>query len=155
MRQTAPHPIVGPRASADYFRNSLLALYRWGAHANEYTVGVLNSRLMRFCYVSTTHEARQKAFPQVKIRSLRALPIRAIDFSNADDVAAHDKMVSLVETMLDLQERIGEANTPTDRKLLERQIATTDNQIDRLVYKLYELTDEEIGIVEDAAQTGP
>jgi hypothetical protein len=32
--------------------------------------------------------------------------------------------------------------------LLERQIAATDREIDRLVYKLYGLTEEEIGIVE-------
>ena len=59
-------------------------------------------------------------------------------------------MVSLVETMLDLHKRLAEAKTPTDRQLLERQIATTDNQIDRVVYELYELTEEEIGIVEEA-----
>jgi hypothetical protein len=31
---------------------------------------------------------------------------------------------------------------------LQRQIAATDNQIDQLVYKLYELTEEEIKIIE-------
>ena len=35
-----------------------------------------------------------------------------------------------------------------DRTLLERQIAATDREIDRLVYELYGLTEEEIGIVE-------
>jgi hypothetical protein len=33
--------------------------------------------------------------------------------------------------------------------VLERQIAATDEQIDRLVYELYGLTAEEIRIVED------
>ncbi len=33
-------------------------------------------------------------------------------------------------------------------KALERQISATDTQIDRLVYDLYGLTDEEIKIVE-------
>ena len=42
-------------------------------------------------------------------------------------------MVSLVETTLELHKHLAEAKTPTDRQLLERQIATTDNQIDRLV----------------------
>ena len=65
-------------------------------------------------------------------------------------VAAHGKMVSLVEAMLDLHTRLAEAKTPTDRELLERQITTTDKQIDRLVYELYELTEEEMGIVEEA-----
>ena len=35
------------------------------------------------------------------------------------------------------------------QETLDRMIAATDSEIDRLVYELYELTDEEIGIVEN------
>ena len=35
------------------------------------------------------------------------------------------------------------------KELLQRQIDATDGQIDRLVYELYGLTEEEIGIVEE------
>ncbi len=35
-----------------------------------------------------------------------------------------------------------------ERKVLERQIAATDTEIDKLVYELYNLTEEEIRIVE-------
>jgi len=35
---------------------------------------------------------------------------------------------------------------------LPRQIGATDQQIDRLVYELYGLTDEEIRIVEESAR---
>jgi len=38
--------------------------------------------------------------------------------------------------------------TPIEKTFLQRQIDTTDQQIDRLVYELYGLTEEEIGIVE-------
>jgi len=38
-----------------------------------------------------------------------------------------------------------------NRAVLKRQIDATDRQIDRLVYELYELTAEEIAIVEGAA----
>ena len=38
--------------------------------------------------------------------------------------------------------------TPGDKQLYQRQIEATDQQIDRLVYKLYELTEEEIGVIE-------
>src|SRR5713101_4079814 len=38
--------------------------------------------------------------------------------------------------------------TPPERTLLGRQIAATDAQIDRLVYDLYGLTEDEIKIVE-------
>lgn len=37
--------------------------------------------------------------------------------------------------------------------LVQRQIEATDTQIDRLVYALYGLTDEEIKIVEQATET--
>jgi hypothetical protein len=40
------------------------------------------------------------------------------------------------------------AKTPHERKSLETQIARADRQIDRLVYELYDLTEEEIRIVE-------
>jgi len=42
------------------------------------------------------------------------------------------------------------AATTHDKTVLQRQINTTDRQIDRLVYELYDLTDDEIRIVEEA-----
>ena len=35
---------------------------------------------------------------------------------------------------------------PTAKAMLQRQIVATDRQIDRLVYTLYDLTEEEIAI---------
>ena len=40
------------------------------------------------------------------------------------------------------------ARTSHDKTQLQRQIVATDKQIDALVYELYGLTEEEIGIVE-------
>jgi len=43
------------------------------------------------------------------------------------------------------------AQTPRDKEMLQRQIAATNQSRrvgNRLVYELYELTEEEIGIVE-------
>ena len=80
------------------------------------------------------------------------LPIRTIDFSDHEDVARHDKMVALVERMLDLHRRLSESKTGHEKTLLSRQIEATDGQIDALVYELYGLTDEEVAIVEEAAR---
>jgi hypothetical protein len=41
--------------------------------------------------------------------------------------------------------------TPPEQTALTRQVAATDTQIDRLVYDLYGLTEDEIQIVEGAA----
>ncbi len=57
-------------------------------------------------------------------------------------------MVNLVNQMLNLNKKLNNAKLPQEKNLLQRQIETTDKQIDKLVYELYDLTDEEIKIVE-------
>jgi hypothetical protein len=60
-------------------------------------------------------------------------------------------MVGLVQRMLDLHQKLATASIPADKTLYQRQIEATDRQIDRLVYDLYDLTPEEIAIVEGAS----
>ena len=79
---------------------------------------------------------------------MKKIPIRAIDFSNKKDKARHDKLVGLVERMLDLNKKLADAKTAHDKTVLQRRIDATDKQIDNLVYELYDLTEEEIKIVE-------
>jgi predicted nucleic acid-binding Zn-ribbon protein len=50
--------------------------------------------------------------------------------------------------MRTLHKQLTEAKTGHEQTLLQRQIDATDKQIDKLVYELYELTEEEIKIVE-------
>jgi hypothetical protein len=74
--------------------------------------------------------------------------IRAINFSDATDKARHDRMVGLVEGMLEMHKDLAETKTEHEREVIQRQIDATDKEIDKLVYELYGLTEEEIGIVE-------
>jgi hypothetical protein len=67
---------------------------------------------------------------------IEQLPIRTIDFTNPADVGQHDRMVSLVERMLDLHKRLAAEQTPHVKTVLQRQIVATDWQIDQLVYEL-------------------
>jgi hypothetical protein len=73
---------------------------------------------------------------------------RAPDFTKPADKAAHDRMVSLVERMLELHRQLAGCRGECDKPAIERLIASTDAEIDRLAYELYGLTEEEIGIVE-------
>jgi hypothetical protein len=115
-----------------------------------YILGIVNSALISKLYLSLVSQATKDDFPQVTIKDILALPFRNIDFSNADEVSRHDKMVDLVERMLDLHKRLAGSKTPDDRTRLEREIKATDDEIDRLVYELYGLTEEEIKIVEES-----
>lgn len=149
IRQTAPYPIVGPRFYTSYFRNSLLALYNPQDIHIYYIVGLLNSKLIKWLYGQIVQESKQKAFPQVKVKSIRALPIKLIDLSKKFDKEQHDKIVGLVDKMLSLNKQLQKIKSNSERIALQRQIDATDKQIDDLVYKLYNLTPEEIKIVEE------
>lgn len=78
------------------------------------------------------------------------VPIRVIDFTSKADKERHGRMLTLVEGMLNFHQRLTEAKTPTDKDRLQRQIDSTDQEIDRLVYDRYGLTEGEIKIVEGA-----
>ena len=62
--------------------------------------------------------------PKSKLSKIKLLPIRTIDFDDPADKAKHDKMVEMVEKMLQLHKELpmksGQAKT-----LTERQIAAT------------------------------
>lgn len=113
-----------------------------------YLLGIINSRLMSWYFLKRSQVAQRDDFPKIVLKETRALPIRPIDFSNKSDRARHDRMVTLVEQMLQLHRQLLTAKTAHEQTLLERQVKTTDGQIDRLVYELYGLTKEEISIVE-------
>ena len=58
------------------------------------------------------------------------------------------RMVALVTQMLELNKKVQDASLDHEKELLSRQVEATDASIDKLVYELYGLTEEEIGIVE-------
>ena len=114
-------------------------------------MGILNSILLtfRFRFIG---KLKSNGILEYFWNSISKLPIRRIDFSNPEDVARHDRMVELVERMLELHERLAGARIERERTVIGHQISATDRQIDQLVYELYDLTDEEINIVEEATK---
>jgi hypothetical protein len=115
----------------------------------QFLLGVLNSRLLSWYFVNFNSVARRDDFPKIIIQQTRELPLP--NWNPKSDKAAHDRMVTLVEQMLALHRQLAAARTPQEQAALERQIAATDTQIDRLVYDLYGLTEDEIKIVEGKA----
>ena len=111
-------------------------------------LGALNSTLMNFYFV-TFLKSTKRTFSEIQARQLARLPLDP----KLDD---YDRLVDFVQSMLDMNKRLhGEASaklTPQERRVLEGRIASTDREIDRLVYDLYGLTDEEVAIVEQATQ---
>ena len=106
-------------------------------------LGLLNSKLISFFHANTSANAFKETFPKVLIKDLLNLPLPKADKTQ------HDQIVQLVETMLQLHADLPDANG-AQKSALEKRIATTDGQIDALVYRIYGLSDAEIALVEGA-----
>jgi type I restriction-modification system DNA methylase subunit len=148
VRQTGDSIIATLIEKGFIARNNLHILLPEDASLDlRFILGIMNSRLMDFVY-SYINPEKGEALAEVKKHHVEQLPVRPINFSNPTDKAHHDKMVSLVDQMLSLNKQLASAKTDHEKTSLQRQIEATDRQIDKLVYELYGLTEEEIGIVE-------
>ncbi|MBW7959707.1 MAG: Eco57I restriction-modification methylase domain-containing protein [Candidatus Promineofilum sp.] len=112
-----------------------------------YLMGILNSRLFGYI-IEAQSTVMRGGYIKYSKQYIESAPIRTIDFDNPTDVARHDRMVALVQNMLDLHKELAAERNPQVKTVLQRQIEATDAQIDRLVYELYGLSEEEIAIVE-------
>ena len=91
----------------------------------EYLLALLNSKLMNFLYQDLTYETN-RIFPEVKPKQLFKLPIAIPNQNTKKEITKKIKTIMQSEII--------------SIKLL--------NEIDHLIYKTYNLTDEEINIVE-------
>ncbi len=114
----------------------------------EYILGLLNSRLLFWRLRQASNLFRGGWITCTK-QYFGELPIRNVDFANPEDKRHYNRVVSLVERMLDLRRQLSKTGqNPNDKTRLQREIDTADRQIDQLVYYLYGLTEEEIKIIE-------
>jgi hypothetical protein len=148
-----PDICKGPRFALDteghYLANTAYCL----GTSDRYLLGVLNSRLFWFAisHISIPFGIRAGEYRYRLIyQYMEKVPIRVIDQSDNAVKTGRDKIVKLVDETLDIHKRLAASQTPQERISLERQISATDAQIDRLVYDLYNLTPEEIKIIEAA-----
>ncbi|MBW1702386.1 MAG: N-6 DNA methylase [Deltaproteobacteria bacterium] len=114
-----------------------------------YPLGIINSKLLSWYFLAIHSVGRRDDFPKIVLKQTRELPFRTIDFNDKTEKARHDQMIDLVEQMLTLHKKLAEAKIPQAKTVVQRQIETTDRQIDKLVYELYGLTQEEIELVEE------
>ncbi|MBZ0305924.1 MAG: N-6 DNA methylase [Anaerolineae bacterium] len=134
------HPAYVP------FSTNVFVPYKGTSENLTYFAGILNSKLIWKWY---KHHAKGRGIGlEINGHILENTPVRTINFDDPADKARHERMVKLVETMLDLHRQLPQAANAAARDAIQAAITTTDREIDRLVYDLYGLTDDEIHIVE-------
>jgi hypothetical protein len=104
---------------------------RWNHYDLKYFLALLNSSTL--CYYAKTKGIIRNlntGTPQIRLKDVRNLPIRTINFSNPSDKSSHDRVIRLVNHMLELHKQLAAARTADNKIRIQRQIDTTDVQID-------------------------
>ena len=109
----------------------------------KWILGLFNSRLLDYYYRAYL-KSTKRVFSEIQAHQVAQLPIRPAE--NGEDA----RLVPLVDRMLALNVELGICRTPHERSSIEREIKSTDQRIDELVYELYGLTDNEIAFVESS-----
>ena len=114
-----------------------------------YLLGLMNSRLIDW-FIRLTNSRFSHGYYSYNRQYIEASPIKIPAVTDTRETERSTRLRQKVESLVESYESIRAARAGHDRELIQRQIDTTDKQIDRLVFELYGLTDREIRIVEEA-----
>ena len=130
IRQIGQIPIVGMCKKNILASNTLYSIYPKTTefHLN-YIFGLLTSNVIKHYWVSHYSDNKQ-LFPKIKGFQLQMLPIKRISLQE------QQPLIALVDIILTINKE--------DLLLMSKYI----KQIDNIVYKLYDLTEEEIRVIE-------
>jgi hypothetical protein len=108
-----------------------------------YVLGIFNSNLLNYLYKSYSNE-EGRVFAQVKTINIKSLPfiISPIEIQN--------KIIDSVEQLLQLNKDFQTATLETKKEQIKTKIDYHEDKINLLVYQLYNLTEEEIRMVENS-----
>jgi type I restriction-modification system DNA methylase subunit len=108
----------------------------------EYALAIFNSKYIRYIYRQKVLETG-KVFPQVKLKYLRDLPFVMGNEQQEKEIT--QKSRKMIKLRRELQ---NQAENSNQWHATKADIKKTNRRIDQLVYKLYDLTPEEVKIIE-------
>ena len=113
-------------------------------------LAILNSDLITWYHHKRNPKSQKALFPKILVSDLKKLPLSNHINWNSLENNIEIKLIELVKKIINLNDKLYQTETPTERKLLQKQIDITDKKINELVYELYDLTPEEIDIIENS-----
>ncbi|MBE6513486.1 MAG: restriction endonuclease subunit M [Methanobrevibacter olleyae] len=114
-----------------------------------YWLGLFNSKVL-WWFISNTGYVLRGGYYSFSTKYLKEFPVPKLDLNNQNVLEIHDNIVNNVKKQLELYQKINNSKTPNEMKILKNQIEFNENSINQLVYKLYNLTEEEIDIIENS-----
>lgn len=93
-------------------------------------MAILNSKLATFYHFNSSPKATKGAFPKILVEDIKTFPLPNVSSSQQLNI------IKLVDKIISLKEQ-------------GKDSSKQENEIDELVYKLYNITNDEIRIIEN------
>ena len=106
----------------------------------EYLLAILNSHM--FYYAYNKYYVGGGIEGELTLFTLENFPIPE------PDKDTENKLINLVDNIIDLNKKLSSEKNPNTIEMLNTRIQAVDAAIDKIVYSLYNLTDEEIRVIE-------
>lgn len=144
IRKITGKTLISTYMPDDSYCNTLLHVLKLKDKTYTYKsiLAILNSPLIGWYYKKKFQISEDDTFPQIMIRDILQFPFPIID--KVIDI----ELNKLVEQLLQLNEELSETNLQSRVSQLENKIDYCESRINEIIYQLYELTEEEIIIVE-------
>lgn len=104
-------------------------------------MGIFNSKLFTY-YVKKTGTILRGNTTRFKPQYINDFPIADIDKNTEEN------LIKLVDNIMELNKKLSSEKNPNTIEMLNTRIQAVDAAIDKIVYSLYNLTDEEIRVIE-------
>ena len=114
----------------------------------KFILAILNSKLISW-YAYRFIYSKAIMTMQFDNPTTSRIPMPSVDLTKKSDKEVHDKLVKLVDNIIAINKKLVGENNPNTKEILERQVRALDGEIDRLVYKLYNLIEDDIRILNE------
>lgn len=112
----------------------------------KFLLGILNSKLTTF-FISKVASCFRGGYYSFGKHSFEHFPLPSSNLNNKE-------LINLVDEMIKLNKELLNCKVPNQEKILKIKISKTDDKINQLVFELYDLTRDEIRIIEESIGNG-
>jgi len=114
----------------------------------KYLLALMNSNLLNFYHSHKYLDLSKNLFQKILIQNCKKFPIRVINAKSKSDLESQSEIIKLVDQLLALNKEVLSVSLESKQNQLQNKIDYCENRINQLVYQLYELTEDDVKIIE-------
>lgn len=148
IRQIGNIPVATLDKENFYTLNTIYNLIPTSQYSAMFILAIINCKLGKWFWVENNSDYKT-LFPKIKKTEIQSIPIPIIDFKNKNDAKNYNEIIAHIDNILLLYKDIQVTNLESKKEQIKNKVEYSEERINELVYQLYDLTEEDIKIIEN------